>query len=183
MALADLDTESIGLVRRFPMAEELEVVDFMFLIRKENRLPLQSTIAGEGAGIWAVAEQWTPGEMLVLRVSEKRARGLPSVIWMDLTSGAAALGQFLSGDNVLRGAAVVSTRRGRPVEDWYLDPLSEIRVGATEYGIDSDKQLLSVTQFTTSDGRKFSVPHALATRRARGKRVWRAKKQAAPTTC
>ncbi|KHK59481.1 hypothetical protein PI86_09160 [Burkholderia sp. A9] len=147
----------------------------MFLIQDENRLPLQSAVAGEGAGVWAVMEQWTPGDLLVLRVSEKRSRGVPCVIWMDLTSGAASLDQFLDGGNVLRGAAVVSTRRGRPVEDWYLDPLSEIRVGATEISAD-DRTLLTVTQFTTVAGRKFSVAHGFATRYARGRRIWQARR-------
>ncbi|WP_321818863.1 MULTISPECIES: hypothetical protein [unclassified Burkholderia] len=146
----------------------------MFLIQDENRLPLQSAVAGAGAGVWAVMEQWTPGDLLVLRVSEKRARGVSNVIWMDLTSGAASLDQFLDGDNVLRGAAVVSTRRGRPVEEWYLDPLSEIRVGATEVS-ESDRVLLMVTQFTTTAGRRFSVPHGFATHYARGRRVWQAR--------
>lgn len=45
----------------------------MFLIQDGNRLPLQSAMAG--ATVWAVMEQWTPGDLLVLRVSEKRARG------------------------------------------------------------------------------------------------------------
>ena len=143
----------------------------MFLIQDGNRLPLQSAMAG--AAVWAVMEQWTPGDLLVLRVSEKRARGVPCVIWTDLTSGAASLKQFLGGSNVLRGAAVVSTRRARQVDDWYLDPLSEIRVGATELGED-DHTLLTVTQFTTVTGRKFSVPSGFATRYARGRRVWQA---------
>ncbi|MBB4513898.1 hypothetical protein [Paraburkholderia fungorum] len=143
----------------------------MFLIRNENRLPLQSTTAGEVAGVWMAAEQWTSGDLLVLKVSAKRARGLPGVIWTDLRSGAASLDKFLEGNTVLRGAAVVSTRHGCAVEDWYLDPLSEIRVGATEFN-ERDQAWLAVTQFTTSAGRSFSVPHGLATRYARGRRVW-----------
>jgi hypothetical protein len=150
----------------------------MFLIQDENRLPLQSAIAGAGAGVMAIVEQWAPGDILVLRVSRARARGIPGVIWMDLTSGAGSLDQFLEGGAVLRGAAILSTRIGRPVEDWRLEPLSEIRVGATEFS-DRHRQLHVVTQFTTTAGRKFSVPHALASSPARGRRIWRAKPQAA----
>jgi len=145
----------------------------MFLIHDENRLPLPSALVGDGAGVWAVMEQWTPGDLLVLRVSEKRTRDVPRVVWMDLTFGAASLSQFLDGASVLRGAAVVSTRGVRLIENWYLDPLREIRVGASEYS-ESHQALLSVTQFTTSAGRKFSVPHGVATGYARGRRVWHA---------
>jgi len=104
----------------------------MFLIQDENRLPLSAAV-GDGAGLWAMMEQWTPGDLLVLRVSAKRTREIPRVVWMDLTFGAASLSQFLDGASVLRGAAVVSTRGVCLVENWYLDPLSEIRVGASEY--------------------------------------------------
>ncbi|WP_254776240.1 hypothetical protein [Ralstonia sp. 25mfcol4.1] len=148
----------------------------MFLIQDENRLPLPSALAGDGAGVWAVMEQWTPGDLLVLRVAEKRAREIPRVVWMDLTRGAASLNQFLDGTSVLRGAAVVSTRGGCLAEDWYLDPLSEIRIGVSEHS-ESHQALLSVTQFTTSAGRRFSIPHGFATRYARGRRVWRAEVQ------
>jgi len=145
----------------------------MFLIQDENRLPIPSALAGDGAGVWAVMEQWTPGDLLVLRVSEKRARGLPRIVWMDLNRGAASLEQFLDGTEVLRGAAVVSTGGARQSENWYLDPLREIRVGASEYS-ETHEAFLVVTHFTTTAGRKFSVPHRFATRYARGRRVWQA---------
>ncbi|GJG94340.1 hypothetical protein [Cupriavidus pauculus] len=145
----------------------------MFLIQDENRLPLQSALVGDGAGVWAVLEQWTPGDLLVLRVAQKRTREIPRVVWMDLTRGAASLNQFLDGASVVRGAAVVSTRQMDHAENWHLDPLSEIRVGASEYS-ESHRKLLTVTQFTTTEGRKFSVPHGFATGYARGRRVWRA---------
>lgn len=143
----------------------------MFLIRDDNRLPLQSAMAGDGAGIWAVMEQWTPGDLLVLRVAEKRARGAPRVVWMDLSRGAVSLNQFLDGASVLRGAAVVSTGGARLAKDWCLDPLIEIRVGVSEYSA-GHQRLLTATQFTTTAGRKFSVPHGFALRHARGRRVW-----------
>ncbi len=146
----------------------------MFLIQDENRLPLQSALAG--AGVWAVMEQWTPGDLLVLRVSEKRTRGVPRIVWMDLTRGASSLDQFLHGTSVLRGAAVVSTCQASPAENWYLDPLSEIRVGASEFN-EGHQKLFTVTQFTTTAGRKFSVPHGFATGYARGRRVWHAPAQ------
>lgn len=141
----------------------------MFLIHDENRLPLPSAVAG--AGIWAVMEQWVPGDLLVLRVAEKGSRAVPRVVWMGLTRGAASLDQFLDGASVLRGAAVVSTNGLKLVENWYLDPLREIRVGATEYS-ENHQARLTVTQFTTTAGRKFSVPHGFASRYARGRRVW-----------
>ncbi len=144
----------------------------MFLIQDENRLPLQSEIAG-GAGVWAVMEQWMPGDLLVLRVAEKGSRAVPRVVWMGLTRGAVSLDQFLGGPSVLRGAAVVSTSSVQRVDDWHLDPLREIRIGASEYS-ESHQRLLIVTQFTTTAGRKFSVPHGVATRYQRGRRVWHA---------
>jgi hypothetical protein len=144
----------------------------MFLIQAENVLPLQSAVAG--ADVCAVAEQWTPGDLLVLRVGRAGERTVPSVIWMDLTSGAGSLDQFLEGDVTVRGAAVVSTRLSQPTEKWSLEPLSEIRIGATEYS-EQDKKLFLIAQFTTTAGRKFSVPYAVATSPARGRRVWRAK--------
>lgn len=145
----------------------------MFLIQDENRLPLVSALAGEGAGVWAVMEQWVPGDLLVLRVSEKRSRQVPRTIWMDLTRGAAFLDQFLDGSSVLRGAAVVSIRGACPAEDWCLEPLREIRVGASEYS-QGHQALLAVTQFTTTAGRRFSVPHGFAAGYRRGRRVLQA---------
>ncbi|RDU99334.1 hypothetical protein DWV00_09505 [Trinickia dinghuensis] len=150
----------------------------MFLIQDQHRLPLQSAVAGEGSGVWAIVEQLAPGAMLVLRVSAARARGIPRVIWMELASAASSLDQFIGGGNVLRGSAIVSTRLDRPAEEWHLDPLSEIRVGATEFS-ELDRRLMTVTQFTTTQGRKFSVPGGFADRYARGRRVWHASSPAA----
>jgi hypothetical protein len=45
------------------------------------------------------------------------------------------------------------------------------------------ERLVTVTRFTTAAGRTVSVPVALATRPARGRRLWRAKKRAAPADC
>jgi hypothetical protein len=145
----------------------------MFLIQDEHRMPLQSAVVGRGAAVLAMVEQWTFGDLLVLRVARPRERGIARVMWMDLTSGAAALEQFVASTNVLRGAAVVNTQLHRPTEEWHVDPLSEIRIGATEFS-ERDRRLVTVTQFTTTSGRKFSVPHGFADRYARGKRVWRA---------
>lgn len=141
----------------------------MFLIQDEHRLPLQSAIAG-GTGVWAVMEQWMPGDLLVLRVAEKGSRAIPSVVWMGLHRGAASLDQFLDGPSVLRGAAVVSTNGAQRVDQWHLDPLREIRVGVSERSQSS--QWLIVTQFTTTAGRTFSVPHGVAAGYQRGRRVW-----------
>ncbi|WP_260426072.1 hypothetical protein [Burkholderia cenocepacia] len=92
---------------------------------------------------------------------------------MDLTATASSLGQFESDGSILRGAAILSTRYAREVEEWTLDPLNEIRVGVTEF-CEQTKQLMKVTQFTMSDGRRFSVPYAMAIRTARGRRLWSA---------
>ena len=72
-------------------------------------------------------------DLLVLRVARTGAREMPSVIWMDLSTGASSLDQFVEGEVTVRGAAVVSMRLSRPAEEWYLEPLSEIRIGATEF--------------------------------------------------
>jgi hypothetical protein len=98
---------------------------------------------------------------------------MPRVVWMDLTRGAACLDQFLDGACVLRGAAVVSTGGAHLTESWSLDPLLEIRVGASEFS-ESHQRLLTATQFTTTAGRRISVPHGFASRHARGRRVWQA---------
>ncbi|WP_429553176.1 hypothetical protein [Paraburkholderia sp. MM5477-R1] len=64
---------------------------------------------------------------------------------LDLPATAATLEQFVGGDVVLRDAAVLSTRLAREVGQWTLEPLCEIRVGATEYEHRGQgKQLLTV---------------------------------------
>ena len=140
--------------------------------------------AAEGASVWAAIEQLSPRDVLMLRVSPARSRVVPSIIMLDLFATAPYLEQFVGGEVVLRGAAVLSTRRAREVEQWTLDPLSEIRVGGTEpEQYSGGERLVTVTRFTTAAGRTFSVPVALATRAARGKRLWRARKPAAPAAC
>ncbi|WP_245639652.1 hypothetical protein [Paraburkholderia heleia] len=95
---------------------------------------------------------------------------------LDLPETAATLEQFIEGAVVLRGAAILSTKLAREVEQWTLEPLSEIRVGVTEYEHrGTGKQLLTVTRFTTAAGRTLSVPYALAAKPARGRRLWSAK--------
>ncbi|WP_321867138.1 hypothetical protein [Paraburkholderia tropica] len=94
---------------------------------------------------------------------------------LDLRETAPSLDQFVDGV-VLRGAAVLSTRMARAVDEWTLEPLGEIRVGATEYQADArETRLVTVTRFTTAAGRTLSVPYALATKPARGRRLWYAK--------
>ncbi|WP_071335131.1 hypothetical protein [Burkholderia contaminans] len=151
----------------------------MFLALELNRLHPSRMPFGEvpGAGAWSVIEQLLPRDVLILRVSPARSKVVPTIVLMDLTATASSLDQLANSRSVLRGAAILSTQRAQAVEQWTLDPLSEIRIGATEYCQQTEK-LLKVTQFTTSEGRKFSVPYALASRAARGRRLWRAKKQA-----
>jgi hypothetical protein len=148
----------------------------MFVTSENNRLPLSEVpFVPEGTGVWGVVSQLVPRDVLILRVSPRGSRGVPAIVMMDLQGSASSLDQFADGDAVLRGAAVLSTRRAGEVGQWTLEPLSEIRIGATEGGYDSDDLLVSVTRFTTEAGRRFSVPYAVATRASRGKRVWRAK--------
>ncbi|CAB3776253.1 hypothetical protein LMG28614_00177 [Paraburkholderia ultramafica] len=148
----------------------------MFVTSENNRLPASEVpFVPEGSGVWGVILQLVPRDVLILRVSSRGSRGVPTIVMMDLKGSAPSLDQFADGDNVLRGAAVLSTRQAREVGQWTLEPLSEIRIGATEGGYDGDDLLVSVTQFTTEAGRRFSVPYAVATRPARGKRLWRAK--------
>ncbi|MGF6742937.1 hypothetical protein [Paraburkholderia atlantica] len=86
----------------------------------------------EGASVWAAIEQLSPRDVLMLRVSPARSRVVPSIIMLDLFATAPYLEQFVGGEVALRGAAVLSTRRAREVEQWTLDPLSEIRIGVTQ---------------------------------------------------
>lgn len=148
----------------------------MFLALELNRLHPSKIPFGEiqGASAWSVIEQLIPRDVLILRMSAPRSRAVPTIVMMDLTATAPSLGQFANDGSVLRGAAILSTRHAGEAEQWTLDPLSEIRVGATEY-CELTKQLVTVTQFITSQGRKLTVPYALATRSARGRRLWRAK--------
>lgn len=148
----------------------------MFLALELNRLHPSKMPFGEvpGAGAWTVIEQLLPRDVLILRVSSRRSRAVPTIVMMDLTATASSIGKLANDGSILRGAAILSTRLARETEQWTLDPLNEIRVEATEY-CELAKQLVKVTQFTTSGGRKVSVPYALATRAARGRRLWRAK--------
>ncbi|MEX3968194.1 hypothetical protein AB4Y42_39415 [Paraburkholderia sp. EG286B] len=100
---------------------------------------------------------------------------------LDLRETAATLEQFVEGAVVVRDAAILSTRMAREVDKWTLEPLGEIRVGVTEYEHRSTgKLLLTVTRFTTAAGRTLSVPYALATKPARGRRLWGARAPAGP---
>ncbi|MFM0046938.1 hypothetical protein [Paraburkholderia sediminicola] len=133
--------------------------------------------------MWSSVQQLIPRDVLILRVSQARSRAVPTIVMLDLPANAATLEQFVGGDVILRGAAVLSTQLAHEVERWTLDPVSEIRVGATEYEHGGEgKQLLTVARFTTSAGRTFSVPYALATQPARGRRLWRAKASGKPAS-
>ncbi|MGF6507087.1 hypothetical protein OKW26_002890 [Paraburkholderia sp. 32] len=155
----------------------------MFVTSEINRVPPSNVPFGglPGRGVWSAVQQLLPRDVLILRVSRARSRAVPTIVMLDLPATAATLEQFVGGDVVLRDAAVLSTRRAREDEQWTLEPLCEIRVGATEYEHrGTGKQLLTVTRFTTAAGRTLSVPYALATQPARGRRLWRAKAPAAP---
>jgi hypothetical protein len=144
----------------------------MFLTCEGNRLPVQSALAGEGAAVWAVAEMWSGGDALILQFSKSGDRGVPRVVMMDLLLGATSLDQFASRGQVLRGAAVLRIRPHDASDCWSLETLEEIRVGATEAS-ETEERFVQVTQFTTSEGRQFSVPFALVDKFSRGKRIYR----------
>jgi hypothetical protein len=155
----------------------------MFVTSEKNRLPPYALPFGEpeGATAWSAIEQLIPRDVLILRVSPARSRVVPSIVMLDLSTTAPHLEQFVGGDVVLRGAAVLSTKFAREVDRWTLEPVSEIRIGVTESEqYSKGERLVTVTRFTTAAGRTFSVPFALATRPARGRRLWRAKPPAAP---
>ena len=157
----------------------------MFVTSEINRVPRSEVPFGglPGKGVWSSVQQLIPRDVLILRVSQARSRAVPTIVMLDLPATAATLEQFVRGDVVLRGAAVLSTQLAHEVERWTLDPVSEIRVGATEYEHGGGGgQLLTVTRFTTSAGRTFSVPYALATQPARGRRLWRAKAPRTPAS-
>lgn len=158
----------------------------MFVASESNRVPAWLVPFGTppGASVCTAIEQLIPRDVLILRVSRARSRAIPTILMLDLTATARSLEQFVGGNVVLRGAAVLSTRQAREFDQWTLDPLSEIRVGATEYEDSSQgERLVTVTRFTTAAGRTFSVPYALAMRPARGRRLWRAKTPDVPGTC
>lgn len=155
----------------------------MFVTCESNRVPALNVPFGglPGRGVWSAVQQLLPRDVLILRVSRPRSRAVPTIVMLDLRETAATLEQFVEGAVVVRDAAILSTRMAREVDKWTLEPLGEIRVGVTEYEHRSTgKQLLTVTRFTTAAGRKLSVPYALATKPARGRRLWRARAPAAP---
>jgi hypothetical protein len=157
----------------------------MFMTSEKNRVPPYALPFGEpeGATAWTAIEQLIPRDVLILRVSPAGSRAVPTIVMLDLQATAPHLEQFVGGDVVLRGAAVLSTRLAQEVDQWTLDPLSEIRAGVTEPEKYSEgERLLTVTRFTTAAGRTFSVPHGVATRPARGRRLWRARVPATPAT-
>ncbi|MFM0045451.1 hypothetical protein [Paraburkholderia sediminicola] len=136
-----------------------------------------------GASAWSAIEQLIPRDVLILRVSPARSRVVPTIVMLDLSETAPHLERFVGGDVVLRGAAVLSTQLAHEVDRWTLDPVSEIRVGVTEpEQYSQGERLVTVTRFTTAAGRTFSVPCALATRPARGRRLWRAKTSGKPAS-
>ncbi|WP_074772240.1 hypothetical protein [Paraburkholderia fungorum] len=144
----------------------------MFLTCDQHRLPFQSGLAGKNGTVWAVTEMWTGGDALVVQFSKSGDRGLPRTVMMDLVSSANSLEQFVSDGVVLRDAAVLRvTPRGKS-ERFSFETVREIRIGATETD-GPDGRLLQVTQFTTSAGRQFSVPFALAEKASRGRRIYR----------
>ncbi|MBB5402631.1 hypothetical protein OKW50_004217 [Paraburkholderia youngii] len=158
----------------------------MFVTSEKNRLaPWEMFLPdAEGASVWAAIEQLSPRDVLMLRVSPARSRVVPTIVMLDLCATAPYLEQFVGGEVVLRGAAVLSTRQARAVEQWTLDPLSEIRVGVTEpEQYSGGERLVTVTRFTTAAGRTFSVPVALAERPAPGRRLWRAKAPRTEASC
>jgi hypothetical protein len=158
----------------------------MFVTSEKNRLHAWGMFrdAAEGACVWSAIEQFTPRDVLILRVSPARSRIVPTIMMLDLSATAPHLEQFVGGDVVLRGAAVLSTQWAREVEQWTLDPLSEIRVGVTEPKQYSEgERLVTVTRFTTAAGRTFSVPVALAERPARGRRLWCPKAPRTEASC
>lgn len=134
--------------------------------------------------MWSAIEQLIPRDMLILRVSPARSRVIPTIMLLDLSAMAPHLERLIGVDVVLRGAAVLSTQLAHEVDRWTLDPLSELRVGVTEpERYNEGKRLMSVTRFTTTAGRTFSVPYAIATRPARGRRLWRARAPCNPANC
>lgn len=157
----------------------------MFVTSEINRVPRIEVPFGAllEREVWSAVEQLIPRDLLILRVSRARSRSVPTIVMLDLPANASELEKFVGGDVVLRDAAVLSTRQAREVDQWTLDPLTEIRVGATEYEGGGEGKLLAVTRFTTAAGRTFSVPYAMALRPARGRRLWRARVPAAPAPC
>jgi hypothetical protein len=155
----------------------------MFVTSEKNRIPPYALpfVEAAGATAWSAIEQLVPRDVLILRVSPAGSRAVPTIVMLDLRETAGMLEQFVGGDVVLRGAAVLSTKMAREVERWTLDPVSEIRIGVTESEQYSQgERLLSTTRLTTAAGHTLSVPYALATKASRGRRLWRAKAPATP---
>ncbi|MBB5502197.1 hypothetical protein [Paraburkholderia sp. MM5384-R2] len=101
-------------------------------VTSEKRLPPWAMFQADagGACTWSAIEQLIPRDVAILRVSRVRSRVVPTIVMLDLRETAPSLEQFVGGDVVLRGAAVLSTRRAGEVDQWTLDPLDEIRVGS-----------------------------------------------------
>jgi hypothetical protein len=141
----------------------------MFLTCEGNRLPIQSALVGEGAAVWSTTEIWGVGDALILKFSKFGDRGVPWFVMMDLLWGAASLDQLVSQRQILRGAALLRIGpQGAPC--WSLEMLTEIRIGATE--VSERGHFVSVTQFTTSEGRQFSIPFAPVDKFSRGRRIY-----------
>jgi hypothetical protein len=71
----------------------------------------------------------------------------------------------------VRGAAVLSARPQHESGQWVLEPLSEIRLGATR-AYDDKHPLVSFVHCTTIEGREFSLPIAIAEKHSRGKLIY-----------
>lgn len=153
----------------------------MFLTCDQNRLPTGPGLTGAGAAVWAVAEMWGGGDILLVQFAATR-RGLPRVAMVGLSSGATAtLLQLESEGQVVRGAAVLSARPHRDAGQWTLEPLSEIHLGATR-AFDDQRPLVSFARFTTAEGREFSLPIGVAEKYSRGRRLYRSRPAGSPET-
>ncbi|MFM0351589.1 hypothetical protein P0D96_47340, partial [Paraburkholderia sp. RL17-347-BIC-D] len=78
-----------------------------------------------------------------------------------------------STENPVRLRRNTHVKRQKASDQWELEALSEIRIGATEAG-DGESGYLSVTKFTTAAGRQFSIPFAATNKFSRGKRIYSA---------
>jgi hypothetical protein len=144
----------------------------MFLTCDQNRLPVQTALAGEGATVSAIAEIWSGGDALILQFSRSGERGHPRTVMMDLIWGASSLGQFATEGQVVRKAALLIVKPHGGSSQLSFETLREIRIGVTELR-EAEERYVKVAQFTTSGGRQFSVPFAIAHKASRGKRIYR----------
>ena len=149
----------------------------MFITQENNALPLHSFFAGDGTTIWSAIEFFNPGDTLLVQFSDSSRHTIRRLVMLDLIGATQTLKQISSQGGVVRGVAVLRTKRDKSISHWVLEPIQEISVRSGP-SIKGDDGAIAVTTFTTTEGRSFSM-FGGATTVTKKQRIYKARGRAA----